>query len=348
MKVCNIVGARPQFIKYYPVSLALEEADIEDLLVHTGQHYDYMMSKVFFDELRIREPDWYLGAEIGDTTKRLAIIVEQAAIYLKENRPDVVIVYGDTDSTLGGALAAAKLGIPIAHVEAGVRSFNKAMQEETNRVLVDHMSTFLFCPSNRAFHNLEEERLCGSPFVSNTGDVMCDAFKMLYDTAIVTSDIVSNTINTLLDRLCLLTIHRAENTDSPDNLLRIVEFVNKYTTHTRVVFPVHPRLGKQVKTLGLGPNVTLLKPISYYDTLALLNHCDLVITDSGGLQKEAFWGGRRCVTLRDETEWPETVESGWNQLYRNYDGGRLLVPDRTVYGDGHAAGRIVDILKANL
>jgi UDP-GlcNAc3NAcA epimerase len=314
MKILTIVGARPQFIKLAPFSKVLRENGINEIIVHTGQHYDENMNDLFFKELEIPEPDYNLGigsGNHGEQTGRMLIEIEK--VILKEN-PDLVIVYGDTNSTLAGALAASKLHIKLAHVEAGLRSFNKRMPEEINRVLTDHVSDILFCPTQTAVENLKNEGITKGVYL--VGDVMFDA--LLHFSKI--SDMKSN----ILERLnikpkeyYLATIHRAENTDNYERLKNILIAFSKMDE--KVVFPIHPRTRKMISYYGLGDllendNVKVIDPVGYLDMLKLEKNAKAILTDSGGVQKEAFWLKVPCITLRDETEWVETVNLGWNRL----------------------------------
>jgi UDP-GlcNAc3NAcA epimerase len=314
MKILTVVGARPQFIKLAPLSKILRENGINEIIVHTGQHYDENMNDLFFKELEIPEPDYNLGigsGNHGEQTGRMLIEIEK--IILKE-KPELVIVYGDTNSTLAGALAASKLHIKLAHVEAGLRSFNKRMPEEINRVLTDHVSDILFCPTQTAVENLKKERITNGVYL--VGDVMFDA--LLHFSKI--SDMKSN----ILERLnikpkeyYLVTIHRAENTDNYERLKNILIAFSKMDEI--VVFPIHPRTRKMINYYGLSDllennNVKVIDPVGYLDMLKLEKNAKAILTDSGGVQKEAFWLKVPCITLRDETEWIETVNLGWNRL----------------------------------
>jgi UDP-GlcNAc3NAcA epimerase len=314
MKILTVVGARPQFIKLAPLSKILRENGINEIIVHTGQHYDENMNDLFFKELEIPEPDYNLGigsGNHGEQTGRMLIEIEK--IILKEN-PDLVIVYGDTNSTLAGALAASKLHIKLAHVEAGLRSFNKRMPEEINRVLTDHISDILFCPTQTAVENLKNEGITKGVYL--VGDVMFDA--LLHFSKI--SDIKSN----ILERLnikpkeyYLATIHRAENTDNYERLKNILTAFSKMDEI--VVFPIHPRTKKMINYYGLDDligkgKIKVIDPVGYLDMLKLEKNAKAILTDSGGVQKEAFWLKVPCITLRDETEWVETVNLGWNRI----------------------------------
>ncbi|MBI2883676.1 MAG: UDP-N-acetylglucosamine 2-epimerase (non-hydrolyzing) [Candidatus Methylomirabilis oxyfera] len=313
MKVVTVIGARPQFIKCAPVSRELRKMATE-VLVHTGQHYDDTMSEVFFRELEIPRPDYNLGVgsgphgvQTGETLKRIEEV-------LLEERPDHVVVYGDTNSTLAGALAAAKLHIPVAHVEAGLRSFNKRMPEEINRVMTDHISTLLFCPTETAVTNLTQEGMTQG--VHLVGDVMYDALH--------SNLLLAERMSTILEKLglrskgyLLTTVHRAENTDQPENLSNIVNaLIEIAESGQTVVFPVHPRTRKQLDALaGNGcAGLLMIDPVSYLDMVVLEKNAKAVLTDSGGVQKEVCWLGVPCVTLRDETEWVETLADGRNRL----------------------------------
>jgi UDP-GlcNAc3NAcA epimerase len=379
MKFINVVGARPQFVKYYPVSLAIEEANktgkanqITDVLVHTGQHYDYHMSKLFFDQFGIREPDYHLEVRSGNHGAQTARILERVEKLLIEENPDAVITYGDTNSTLGAALAAAKLHIPVVHVEAGLRSFNKLMPEEINRILTDQVSTFLLCPCRQAVTLLEREGFSNiynrgllvdnktitvldrnmgidknNPLVINVGDVMFDLLRITQERAKKRSTIM-DTLRLEGKQFNLLTMHRPENTDYPGQFKRIISFVNEVTSGITVILPMHPRTKKIYANspVKFADNIRIIEPVSYFDLLMLLTKSSRLLTDSGGMQKEAYWLKVPCITLREQTEWVETVESGWNVLYRDYTGD-LTPPgssDSLLYGDSHAAEKFIRIL----
>jgi len=378
IKVVNIIGARPQFIKYFSISNAIKQFNkennlIENILVHTGQHYDYCMSKVFFDELGIKEPDYHLDVGSGSHGEQTGRIIQKVEEVLLKINPDIVLVYGDTNSTLGGALAAAKLKIPVAHIEAGLRSFNKNMPEEINRVLTDHVSTILFCPTENAVKNLTNEgfknvfnngKLVPSdhfhhdvkknflyanrnkPIVINVGDVMYDVLKLSLKIAEKRSKILE-TLRLDSKRYNLLTIHRSENTNFKKNFEKIVNFVNGASREDIVIFPMHPGTEKIYKITNkkFSENIKIINPVGYFDMLILLRNCKLVMTDSGGMQKEAFLLKVPCITLRDETEWIETVKSGWNVLFKNYQGiHKKSNMSKKYFGDGKAAERIIKIL----
>lgn len=366
MKICTVVGARPQFIKAAVVSRAIREHNklvtvrgthIKEVIIHTGQHFDDNMSKVFFDEMDIPLPDYNLNINLcgqSSSTRHGAMtgrMLEKIEDVLMKEKPDWVLVYGDTNSTLAGALAASKLHIPIAHVEAGLRSFNMKMPEEQNRVLADHISTKLFCPTDASVENLKREGITKG--VHRTGDVMYDAFLYYSKKAMQRYRHGSGEaypLQDLPDKFILLTIHRAENTDDEARLRNIVEALNRVPVE--VVFPVHPRTKKMLDKFGLRFNghVRLLEPVGYLEMIYLENRCEAVMTDSGGVQKEAYFARKPCITLRDETEWVETVEAGWNRCVDvNSLSGSDLVPKigkcyPSLYGEGNAGAELLRFL----
>ncbi len=353
MKILSIVGARPQFVKAAPVSKALREKHRE-ILLHTGQHYDENMSRIFFDDLGIPRPD--VNLEIGSESHAVqtARMLEGIENVLFEQKPDAVLVYGDTNSTIAGALAASKLHIPVAHVEAGLRSFNWDMPEEINRVLTDRISTWLFCPTQTAVNHLKNEGITDGVYL--TGDVMYDALVQFSRVAEEKSSPLKR-FGLMEKSYSLATVHRPANTDSPENLRAIVEaFLESGET---ILFPVHPRTRKFLsrydleKDIRRSDNVKLVEPLSYLDVLVLEKNARKILTDSGGMQKEAYLWGVPCVTLREETEWTETVKEGWNRLV-GADKEKILeaisdfhpqAPRRFSYGDGNASGKIVEILE---
>lgn len=348
MKILSVVGARPQFIKAAMVSRSLRPR-CQEILVHTGQHYDENMSRVFFDELDLPEPDIYLGVGSGShaaQTARMMMGVEE--ILLKEN-PNWLLVYGDTNTTLAGALAASKLQVPVAHVEAGLRSFQRAMPEEINRVLVDHIADALFCPTQPAVDNLAKEGITKGTYI--VGDVMADALQHFIRLAPQKTTILSD-LGLEARRYALATVHRAANTDEPARLKAILKAFDEI--NLPVIFPVHPRTRKVIQDLGWNANhnVRIIEPVGYLAMLQLEANADCILTDSGGVQKEAYWVGVRCITLRDETEWVETVELGWNRLVgadtaaivEAVHSWRPSAPRLPVYGDGDSAEKISDIL----
>jgi UDP-GlcNAc3NAcA epimerase len=310
MRIVSVVGARPQFIKAAALSRALRRVHTE-ILVHTGQHYDRGMSAVFFEELDIPPPDVNLGVGSGSHGEQTAAMLAGIERVLLEHRPDWVLVYGDTNSTLAGALAAAKLQLPVAHVEAGLRSFNRAMPEELNRVVVDHLSTLLFCPSRTASDNLAAEGIRDGVHV--VGDVMAEALAFAVERARERSDALAG-LGLAEKGFVLATVHRAENADSPERLAAILAALD--AASEPVIFPMHPRTAAAVAGLGYrpAPHVRLIEPLGYLDMVRVAGAARMILTDSGGLQKEAYWLGVPCLTLRDETEWVETVEAGWNVL----------------------------------
>ncbi len=341
MKVLTILGARPQFIKAAPVSRALSAAGLTEVLVHTGQHFDPEMSDVFFDELGVPAPRINLGIHGERHGTMIGRMLEGLEAEILNERPDWAIVYGDTNSTLAGALAAAQLDIPVAHVEAGMRSYNRRMPEETNRVLTDHVSRLLLCATPAAVGNLAKEGIVSG--VHHVGDVM-------YDAALFAAEAARN--STVLDRLGLkdgtydlATLHRAENTDDRDRLAELMSWLGEQARARPVVMPLHPRTGEALRRESIDARaIMLIPPLSYLDLTRLLSGAVSVFTDSGGLQKEAYFHRKPCVTLREETEWVETVSCGWNRLWR----GAPYAPRREIadYGDGHAAGKIAALIKA--
>lgn len=360
MKVVSIVGARPQFVKAAVVSRALRfSGSISELLVHTGQHYDDQMSRIFFEELEIPKPDYNLGigsASHGVQTGRMLAEIE--GVLLKEN-PDWVLVYGDTNSTLAGALAASKLHMPVAHVEAGLRSFNRMMPEEINRVVADHLSDLLFAPTETAVKNLEREGISGEK-VLLVGDVMYDA-ALYYGAKAEKESSVLKDLGLVAGKYILATVHRAENTDDRGRLYSIFEGLRQVANDITVVVPLHPRTRVALSKEGLlerfdsnsrASGILLIDPVGYLDMMMLEKNAALIATDSGGVQKEAFFFRVPCVTLRDETEWVELVDLGWNRLLSplspEYVRDGLLralcspLPADTpsLFGDGNAAGKI--------
>jgi len=311
-KIITVVGARPQFIKAATLSRQFQLKGIEEKIIHTGQHFDANMSEVFFEEMEIPKPSYQLdihGLTHGAMTGRMLEGIEE--ILLKE-KPDGLLVYGDTNSTLAGALAASKLHIPVIHVEAGLRSYNMDMPEEINRILTDRISSVLFCPTDTAINNLKREGYEHMPIkIIKNGDVMQDAAMYYADKAEKKSTIIQQAG---LHKFVLATIHRQENTDSPENLRNIIDGLNEINRQTPVVVPIHPRTRNILKEYHIKPEFRLIDPIGYFDMIMLLKNCELVITDSGGVQKEAFFFGKHCITLREQTEWVELVDKGYNVL----------------------------------
>jgi UDP-GlcNAc3NAcA epimerase len=363
MKILTIVGARPQFVKAAVVSRAIARsreagAEIQEVIVHTGQHYDPQMSDVFFDEMDIPRPAIHLeigGLSHGAMTGRM---LERIESVIERERPRWVLVYGDTNSTLAGALAAAKLHIPVTHVEAGLRSFNKRMPEEINRVLTDHVSDLLFAPTTTAVENLLREGLARERILE-VGDVMFDASRFYLDRAASRSHIAS-TLSLESGGYVLSTVHRAENTDSPSRLAAIVEGLAQVADQMSVVLPLHPRTRKIIASNAVMAAsvkaLTVIDPVGYLDMVMLERHAAVIATDSGGVQKEAYFYGVPCVTLRDETEWVELLEAGANRLAPPQsaeavkDAVLAALATRgqqfpgVLYGDGNAAERIIQAL----
>jgi UDP-N-acetylglucosamine 2-epimerase len=350
MKIVSIVGARPEFIQSAPVSRALRERH-QEILVHTGQHYDYRMSQTFFDELGIAAPDYNLEIGSGSHGRQTAEVLARLEDVLLKERPDLVVVRGDTNSTLGGALAAAKLHIPTAHIEAGERSYDRRMPEELNRLVADALADLYFCASRSAVARLAAEGIRHG--VHWTGDVMLDA--LLYNRPIAErrSDALAR-LGLTPGGYALVTIHRAANTDDPVRLGNLAAALNH--APEPVVFPAHPRTRAALGRLGaaFGPQVRVIEPVGYFDMLTLEANARLIATDSGGVQREAYSLGKPCLTLRDETEWTETVEAGWNALAGN-DPERIAHLWRTfappaqqppIFGDGAAGEKIARLLEA--
>ena len=349
MKIVSIVGARPQFIKAAAVSRKLRGRH-EEILLHTGQHYDYEMSGIFFEGLELPEPKASLGIGSGSHGFQTGRMLEAIERVLLEERPDYVVVYGDTNSTAAGAVAASKLSIPIAHVEAGLRSFNRRMPEEINRIVTDHLSDLLLVPSDTGVRNLAAEGITKN--VHEVGDVMLDVLNWAKSIVKERQPAIVQQFGLRPDSYLMATVHRSENTDDFKRLSKILDAFN--SMEEPIIFPVHPRARKVMSGMGFRAerHVHLIDPLGYLEMIALLSSARLVLTDSGGLQKEAYWLGRPCVTLRNETEWVETVQAGWNILV-GYDTTKILnavnsfSPPHSrpaLYGDGGAADRCVDLL----
>ena len=359
IRIATIVGARPQFIKAAVVSRIIARTDgLTEDLIHTGQHYDADMSRVFFEELEIPEPRTNLGIGSASHGVQTARMLEGLEAALRELRPDAVLVYGDTNSTLAGALAAAKLRIPLAHVEAGLRSFNRAMPEEINRITADHLADLLFPPTESAEHRLRAEGLTDRTIV-RAGDVMYDAVRHALAPRAARPKALDN-FGLKPGGYLLATIHRAENTDDPIRLSVILEALTVLGRDGPVLLPVHPRTRAAFERLmpgglDIGP-ICAVHPLGYLDMQALEAGARVIVTDSGGVQKEAFWHGVPCVTLRQETEWNELVDAGWNRLAPPTDAAGLVEairagsrrpdgPRPELFGDGRAGERIVAALK---
>jgi UDP-GlcNAc3NAcA epimerase len=344
-KILTVVGARPQFIKAAALSAALgNHSRLTELVVHTGQHFDDNMSAVFFNELELEEPAYNLGIADLPHGAMVGRMVEGLENIILEEQPSAVLVYGDTNSTLAGAIAAAKSDVPLFHVEAGLRSFNRAMPEETNRVLADHVSTLLFCPTRTAVENLRREGITAG--VLHVGDVMYDVALSMARRAQSRSFILNDLSLTEGD-YALATVHRAENTNSAGNLARVIDYLKARTREGRVVLPLHPRTATKCKEFGLELDpIFAIAPVGYLDMTRLIIGCREVLTDSGGLQKEAYFHNKPCVTMRGETEWLETIECGWNRLWSQPE----YAPRREItdYGDGGAARKILNALECCL
>jgi UDP-GlcNAc3NAcA epimerase len=354
-KIITVVGARPQFIKAAAVSRVVQKtAGIHEILVHTGQHFNDNMSDVFFREMEIPRPDYLLeinSLSHGAMTGRMIEALEN--VLLKE-KPDLVMVYGDTNSTLAGALAARKLDISVAHVEAGLRSFNMHMPEEVNRILTDRISDLLFCPTETAVSNLKREGFehFNCTF-KNTGDVMYDAALYYGSMSSQKSDIMKR-LSLMPGKFVIATIHRQENTDDLKNLKSIIDALNEINRIKKVILPLHPRTRKIVEANNIQTYFTIIEPVGYFDIIELLKNCSLVITDSGGMQKEAFFFEKFCITVRNETEWTELVENGYNYLagatkrnilefFNKIESG-TFENRHHFYGNGDAVQKVIDLI----
>ena len=351
-KILTVIGARPQFIKASSISREIiKRSGLNEIIVHTGQHFDKNMSDIFFEELDISKPNYNLGIGGNSHGKMTGRQLEALENVMVEEQPDCVIVYGDTNSTLAGAIAAAKLNITLVHIEAGLRSQNRKMPEEINRILTDHASDILFTPTDLGAQNLINEGINNNK-IFNVGDVMYDA-SVYFSKKAVKSKIIED-LN--IDQFVLATIHRAENTDNLERLENIFKGLSK--SSLPVILPVHPRTKSclEESSIQIGKNINLIEPVGYLEMIWLESNCQLICTDSGGVQKEAYFFRKPCITMRDETEWVELVESGWNILVganekiissniNNFD-----VPKeyKSMYGEGNAAITIIDILKKNV
>lgn len=356
MHILTVIGARPQLIKASALSRCISgEPHIHESIVHTGQHYDYSMSGQFFDELKIPAPLCNLEVGSGNHGAQTGSIMAKLELLLPEIRPDLILVYGDTNSTLAAALVAAKAGVPLAHVEAGLRSFRRKMPEEINRIVTDRLSEYLFCPSQASLCNLASEGITEGVF--HVGDIMLDTFHYASSTSESQNAVKSYKLKN--GNYILVTVHRAENTNSSARLKNIFSALERVAQDCQVVLPLHPRTRRvlnemQIKLPGV---ITLIAPCSYSTMVGLTCGASTVATDSGGLQKEAYFAGVPCVTLRDETEWVETLEFGWNRIAtpNNRDVMYKAIIDAlsfpknqrplSIYGDGDAAGRILDVIR---
>ena len=357
MKIVTVIGARPQFVKAAVVSRALQQTkNATEIIIHTGQHYDANMSDIFFEEMNIPKPTHHLNIQESLHGAMTGKMIQGNEQILLEEKPDCLLVYGDTNSTLAGALAASKLHIPIAHVEAGLRSFNMKMPEEVNRILTDRISTFLFCPTNQAIENLHQEGYQNMNIqLHQTGDVMLDA-AMYYHQKNTSTILQQHGLEANNYFLC--TIHRAENTNDINRLKSIVSALNHLNEKHKVLVPLHPRTVKYIQEYDIKTNFTILQPVGYFDMLQLIAHAKMILTDSGGLQKEAFFFQKFCVTLRDETEWVELVHNKCNVLTGANEAAILnavsyfecnTFPSHlSLYGNGKAGENIVSILNKSL
>ncbi|MGE5403244.1 MAG: non-hydrolyzing UDP-N-acetylglucosamine 2-epimerase [Candidatus Doudnabacteria bacterium] len=349
MKIISIIGARPNFVKHAPVSREIRR-EFGEKVIHTGQHYDYAMNKVFFDELSIPEPDYHLEVGSGTHGFQTGEMLKKIEAILVEEHPDMVLVYGDTNTTLAGALAGVKLHLPVAHVESGLRSFDRRMPEEINRVLTDHCADVLFCPTQASVDHLRREGIEKDVYL--TGDVMVDAINDHLQLARSRSRVLED-LSLSPKQYMLATLHRAENTDDPRKLSNIVK---AFCRIENLVFPCHPRTEKYLKLYGLwdmlNERVRVAKPVGYLDMLMLEINASRILTDSGGVQKEAYILGIPCVTMRDNTEWVETLADGWNVLVgsstdlilEQLSAPRPRTKQKNLYGDGTASLRIKDVL----
>lgn len=362
MKIVTVLGARPQFIKAAILSKELRKNNHE-IIIHTGQHYDIEMSDVFFKEMGIPEPDYNLGVGSASHAEQTAEMMLKLEKCFTSLNPDLILLYGDTNSTLAATITAAKLEIPIAHVEAGPRMFDKSVPEEMNRIVTDHLSTLLFAPTQKSMENLQNEGLKEGAYL--TGDVMFDLFLYFSKEADKRSDILENLSLKEKDYI-LATIHRARNTNTKENLEAIVNSFLDISAEERIVFPVHPRTRKFLKeyelynSLNENPNIKLIKPVGYLDMNVLTRNAKKIVTDSGGLQREAYYAQIPCITLDTSTGWQETVEAGWNVLFEEYKDKDFIEKDKItetilsfkpesehkdIFGDGRAAQKICKIIK---
>ena len=353
-KILSVLGARPQFVKAAAVSRALKKAGVQEVIIHTGQHFDKNMSDVFFEEMEIPEPDYKLNINSLSHGAMTGRMLEEVEKVIEKEKPDALMVYGDTNSTIAGALAAKKIHVKVIHVEAGLRSFNMEMPEEINRILTDRISDVLFCPTETAVSNLKKEGYDNIDCeIVRNGDVMQDA-AMYYAMYSEEKSTVSKHIDLKSD-FVLGTIHRQENTDDKTRLKNIVEAFNEIAKQESVIIPLHPRTKKILEKENIKPEFTVIDPVGYFDMIELLKNCTLVMTDSGGLQKEAFFFQKNCVTLRDQTEWIELIDNGFNVLAGADK--KLIIDSYTkmksksnnfeidLYGNGQASERIAKYIK---
>lgn len=342
-RILTIIGARPQFVKAAVLSRAIEMNDkMKEVLVHTGQHFDKNMSDIFFEELQISQPKYFLNIHGGSHGQMTGKMIEAVEKVLFREKPDIVLVYGDTNSTLAGSIAAAKLNIPIAHVEAGLRSFNREMPEEINRVLTDHLSRLLLCPTKRSVRNLEKEGI--SDGVYHVGDIMHDATLYAKEVLERNPSRIRIRSNLVENKFALMTIHRQESTADDNRFSNLMNFADTYAKDNKlkILFPVHPRVKQLIDGHQNASNFIFMEPLSYLETQHAISKAQAVLTDSGGLQKEAYFHRVPCITLRSETEWLETIENGWNKLWTEKEyKKRNTIED---YGKGDCAKKIMEIL----
>lgn len=371
MKIISIIGTRPQFIKLFPICRAIRQFNqkygslINHKIINTGQHFDNEMSQIFIEELGIDKPDYDLGVVEKSPCMQISKMLPGLEKILLEEKPLAVIVYGDTNSTLAGALSAKKLNFTLAHIEAGLRSYNRDMPEEVNRILVDKISDFLFCPTKNSFTNLKKEGYLEKNqkyMVFNVGDVMYDSFKFFKGLAIKKSHVLDEIFNkNSIPRYIIVTIHRAENTDNITRLKEIFDFLIKVSQKIKIIFPIHPRTRLKLSEIeGFiynAENLIIVKPVSYFDMIALEKNANLILTDSGGVQKEAYFIEKKCITLRNETEWVETLKDGCNVLTSmDYDKITSIIDDKekscsfrkNIFGNGKASQLIINILAEHL
>jgi UDP-GlcNAc3NAcA epimerase len=345
-KIISIVGARPQFIKHAPMQLELQK-HFDAKTIHTGQHYDENMSAIFFDELKMAKPDFLF--DIGGSKpqgEQTGLMMKEIELVCMSEKPNALLIYGDTNSTLAGALVAAKMNIPQIHIEAGLRSYNREMPEEINRIVADNFAQLLFCPTQQAIENLKKEGIQHNR-IYKSGDVMCDMVKL----------IEPRTKQPINEPYYFVTIHRPYNTDNNERLLEIIEILN--TLNHRVIFSIHPRTLSRLASFGIDQNqfknISFIPPMGYTESISYQKYSECVITDSGGIQKEAYILGKKCITLRSETEWTETLTNGWNTLvFDNLASIKEIILEKPgeyfpdIYGDGHAASEITEIIKNHL
>ncbi|WP_104697667.1 MULTISPECIES: non-hydrolyzing UDP-N-acetylglucosamine 2-epimerase [unclassified Helicobacter] len=349
MKILTILGARPQFIKAAPLSLAFKNNDIQEVIVHTGQHYDFLMSDVFFNTLKLPTPSYKLHSGSKSHAQMTANILVNVEKILLQEKPDFTLVYGDTNSTLAGALASSKLNIPIIHVESGLRSFDHSMPEEINRIITDKISKLLFCPTNNAVKNLKNEGFKAPQYmIQNVGDIMLDSSKLFVSYA-------KKPNFSLQERFALCTLHRAQNTDTPEILDQILDAIHTISKKIQIIFPIHPRLKRNLYPSSY-PGITFCDPLNYFEMIWLLQNTQLVFTDSGGLQKESYFFKKPCIVLRETSEWIELIKYQYNFLVGSNKEKILATFDnisqsfkksyKNFYGDGDSAQKIIQTLKA--